>query len=85
MNKEIRLEVLNLSKSIFSDREFNAIAYYLQEKRYNRLRLFIAEQMELLEALFVFDPDDEVVATQVRMCNKLEDLVINEYLGALKE
>ena len=85
MNKEVRLEVLNLSKSIFSDREFNAIAYYLQEERYNRLRLFIAEQMELLEAVFVLDPDDEVIATQIRMCNKLEDLVINEYLGVLKE
>jgi len=83
MNNEIKLEILNLAQSVFDDRQFNIILTCLDMQNYNRLRLFVAEQMELLEAIFVLHSDDMVLRTQVELCNKLEDLVMDVYIGEL--
>lgn len=84
MDKTVKLEILNLAQSIFDDRQFNIIITCLDVKNYNRLRLFVAEQMELLEAIFVLHPDDMVLRSQLEMCNKLEDLVMDIYIEELK-
>lgn len=80
MNKEIRDQVTNLAKFIFSDEEFIKVMNYLGSGKLNDLRLYIAMKYELLSALQSLNPGDNVLSYQVALCDELEDLVMDTYL-----
>tara|TARA_R110000822_G_scaffold73853_13_gene177629 strand:+ start:2896 stop:3147 length:252 start_codon:yes stop_codon:yes gene_type:complete len=80
MNKKVRQEVLNLSQSIFEDEDYNKVLLLLNTNRLNQLRLFVNEKLELMEIVFHLNKDDEVLRTQIELCDKLENIVIDAFL-----
>jgi hypothetical protein len=80
MKKESRIEILNLAQSIFEDNDYNVILNLLNSNRINVLRIFISEQLELMEAIYYLDKDNEVLKTQIEFCDKLEDIIMDLFL-----
>ena len=77
-------EILNYSKLIFDDKEYDYILKLLNDNKLNTLRLYIDEKIEFLNVESVLKPNDPVLDTQLSMCNRLEDLVIDCYLESLE-
>ena len=80
MNKEIRNQIINLSKFVFSDQEYNKAMIYLKSNNLNNLRLFIDEKYEYLDALCSLDSSDNVLGQQLIYCDELENIVMDAYL-----
>jgi len=80
MNKQIRNQILNLSRLIFNEEEFNKILYYLDGNLLVDLRLFIDEKVDLLSAISEMDNCNNELNQQITLCNELEDIVIDAYL-----
>jgi hypothetical protein len=80
MNKKVRQEILNLSQAIFDDAEYSTIVLLLNTERLNQLRVFVNEKLEFMEALFHLQKNDEVLRTQIELCDKLENIVIDAFL-----
>ena len=80
MQKQIRNQILNLSRLIFNENEFNKILFYLDNDLLVDLRLFIDEKVELLVAISEMDSSNNELNQQITLCNELEDIVIDAYL-----
>ncbi len=80
MQKQIRNQILNLSRLIFNENEFNKILFYLDNDLLVDLRLFIDEKAELLVAISEMDSSNNELNQQITLCNELEDIVIDAYL-----
>tara|TARA_R110000772_G_scaffold54130_1_gene123525 strand:- start:46658 stop:46915 length:258 start_codon:yes stop_codon:yes gene_type:complete len=80
MRIETRREILNLSQSIFDDERHNKIIKLLGENQYNELRVFVADEFELLEALFTLDKENEILKAQIDFCDKLEDVILDFFV-----
>ena len=80
MQKQIRNQILNLSRLIFNENEFNKILFYLDNDLLVDLRLFIDEKAELLVAISEMDGSNNELNQQITLCNELEDIVIDAYL-----
>lgn len=80
MNKQIRNQILNLSRLIFNEEEFNKVLYYLDGNLLVDLRLFIDEKVDLLSAISEMDNCNNELNQQITLCNELEDIVIDAYL-----
>lgn len=80
MQKQIRNQILNLSRLIFNENEFNKILFYLDNDLLVDLRLFIDEKVELLVAISEMDGSNNELNQQITLCNELEDIVIDAYL-----
>lgn len=80
MQKQIRNQILNLSRLIFNENEFNKILFYLDNGLLVDLRLFIDEKAELLVAISEMDSSNNELNQQITLCNELEDIVIDAYL-----
>jgi len=80
MEEKVKNEIRNLASSIFEDVEYQKVILMLETKRFNELRLFVNEKYELLDAISEVTVNP-VILTQRNMCDRLEDLVINAFLG----
>ena len=82
MTNKVRLQIINLAQSIFTDVEFTKVMYYLDNNKFNDLRLFVDEKLELLEALNSFESTDVLLA-QINFCDELESIVMGVYLETM--
>lgn len=82
MTNKIRLQIVNLAQSIFSDEEFNKVMYYLDNLKYNDLRLLVDEKLEYIESLNAFESTNVLLA-QINFCNELENIVMEVYLETM--
>ena len=57
--------------------------YYLDNAKYNSLRLFVDEKYELLNIISNIN-NDEVLLKQLQYCDQLEDLVMDIYIETMK-
>jgi len=84
MNKELKLQIINLAKFIFEDKEYVKFITYLQTNRLNDLRLLVDEKVELLSILNDFRETDEVILKQIKYCDELENLVMDVFIEEMK-
>jgi len=80
MEKKVKAEIRNLMIAIFEDSEYQKAIFYLETERLNELRLIVSEKYALLDAISEVTVNP-VILTQKNMCDRLEDLVINAFLG----
>jgi len=73
-------KILNLSKFIFEDIEFNKIQLLLKRNRLNDIRLIVSEKIELLELIKNSSEHNDILDLQIKYCNELEDIVLDYYL-----
>lgn len=73
-------KILNLSKFIFEDIEFNKIQLLLKRNRLNDIRLIVSEKIELLELIKNSSEYNDILDLQIKYCNELEDIVLDYYL-----
>jgi len=83
MQKQIRNQVLNLAQAVLDDVQFNKVVYYLDNNKLTDLRLLLDEQTELLSIIAEMDPTNQVLMTQLKLSNQLEDLVLDAYLESI--
>lgn len=79
MDKENRKEILSLAMRIFKDEEYEVIQTLLKEEKYTELRYFISDELELREVL-AHIIDDEALREEIKLCNRIENVVINYYV-----
>jgi len=84
MNKELKLQIINLAKFIFEDKEYVKFITYLQTNRLNDLRLLVDEKVELLSILNDFRETDEVILKQIKYCDELENLVMDVFIEEME-
>jgi hypothetical protein len=75
MTNKIKLEIINLCKFIFEDKEYRKVMHYLHTNSLNNLRLFIDEKCDFLEITSSFS-EDEVDIKQLMYCQKLESIIL---------
>lgn len=80
MNKQIRYQIINLAQTIFDDSEFSIVMNLLNMNQLNKLRMYVAEKIDLLEAIYELDNDNEVLFAQINFCDELENIVMETYL-----
>lgn len=80
MEEKVKSEIRNLAATIFEDVEYQKAIMYLETGRFNEMRLFVNEKYELLDAICEVSVNP-VILTQRNACDRLEDLVINAFLG----
>lgn len=81
MTKETRLEIINLFKFVFEDKEYIKAINYLQTNKLNDLRLLVDEKCEFLDITASFTKD-EVDVKQLLYCQELENLVLDVLIDA---
>lgn len=79
MNKKLELQIMNLAKIVFEDKDYNSCMHYLKTKQLNNLRLLISERYDLLNMVSDMNPDDQVLSMQKINCDEMENIVINMY------
>tara|TARA_R110002124_G_scaffold281430_1_gene455677 strand:+ start:24771 stop:25022 length:252 start_codon:yes stop_codon:yes gene_type:complete len=79
MEERIKKEILFLAHSILNDDEYNKILYYLNNNRINDVRLLISTHIDYLNELMM-DDEEELLKQQLKLCDKLEDMVLNELI-----
>ena len=62
MDKKLKLQIINLAKFVFEDVEYIKFMYYLNNNKFNDLRLFVDEKLELLDLL----PKNEIILKQLQ-------------------
>lgn len=77
MKKAQYIEILNLSQSVFNDSEYNFVKKCIVSKNFNKLRLFIDEKLEFLEATSTLYTNDQVLQGQIAFCSKLDDIIMD--------
>lgn len=80
MKKEIKKQILELAQSIFDDNQYSKILNYLNQNRINDLRLFISDQMDFHETVFILNREDDNLRSQIELLNELENVILEEYL-----
>ena len=63
MDKKLKLQIINLAKFVFEDVEYIKFMYYLNNNKFNDLRLFVDEKLELLDLL----PKNEIILKQLQI------------------
>lgn len=81
MNKEQKQNILNLSSLIFEDKEFKFIQSCVEQDKFNKLRIFFADELEIREITSQLSPDDNELCDEIQICNTLEDVVIQHCIG----
>jgi len=79
MDKKLKLQIINLAKFVFEDVEYIKFMYYLNNNKFNDLRLFVDEKLELLDLL----PKNEIILKQLQYCDELEDIVVDLYIEVM--
>lgn len=77
MNKKDIVEIKELSSLIFEDKKYKQIETFLREKEFNKLRIFIADELEILEIDKIFATDVEKTRNEIEICSRIENVVIN--------
>ncbi len=80
IKKRVANEILNISQSILDDDEYAKVLNYINTNRINDLRLFISEKMEFYDTLSIIDNEDEQIKLQLKLCDKLENIIMEEFL-----
>jgi hypothetical protein len=80
MKEELKTEITNLFKFIFEDNTYTKCIKYLNNNKFNDLRLLISEHYELLSVVAVLNPDNEPLQLQLAQCDLAEDLILDLYL-----
>jgi len=81
MTRETRLEIINLFKFVFEDKEYIKAINYLQTNKLTDLRLLVDEKCEFLDITASFTTD-EVDVKQLLYCQELENLVLDVLIDA---
>jgi hypothetical protein len=84
MKKKIKKEILYLAQSIFDDVDYNKILNYLNNDRLNDLRLFISDNMEMYDNIFMLNKEDQNLKRQLELLNHLENIILEEYLEMIE-
>lgn len=80
MKKKVKNEILYIAQSILNDNEYSKVLKYVNNNRLNDLRLFISEKMEFYDMLHIVNNEDELLKTQLELCNELENIILEEFL-----
>lgn len=81
MNKPTKQKILNLSKFVFEDNDYNKVVNYINNNKINDLRLLIADRSELLDILNGLETNNEVLSLQLKNCVELEDIIFEYFLN----
>lgn len=87
MKESIKKEILFLAQTVLTPSEYNKMLLYLDVNRLNDIRLLISEKMDLLSVVEGFEEDSEnnTLNTQLMLCDRLENLIVNEFLETIDE
>lgn len=77
MEERIKKEILFLAHSIFENDDYVKVMRYLNDNRINDVRLIISNHIDYLNEMIIND-DEELLQHQLKLCDKLEDIIINE-------
>jgi hypothetical protein len=80
MEQKSKEEILNIMKVIFEDAEYEKALMYLRTERFNELRCMASEKYDLFDAIMEVSVNP-VIELQRNLADRLEDLVINAFLG----
>ena len=75
--------IINLSKFIFSEIEFNKFISYIKLNLLAQMRLFVEEKLEYLETRLILYREDAVLEAQLHKCRKLDAAVTELYMDSL--
>lgn len=75
--------IINLAKAIMSEADYNKFISYLKMKLYGRLRLFVEEVLEMLQAKAILYKNDPILEAQIIKCRRLDVLVTDLYVDKL--
>lgn len=87
MKESIKKEILFLAQTVLTPNEYNKMLLYLDVNRLNDIRLLISEKMDLLSVVEGFEENSEnnTLNTQLMLCDRLENLIVNEFLETIDE
>tara|TARA_R110000851_G_scaffold314588_6_gene476720 strand:- start:905 stop:1156 length:252 start_codon:yes stop_codon:yes gene_type:complete len=77
MEKKTYNEILNIARNVFEDSEYIFIKKCLDVKNYTKLRLFVDQKLDFLDALISIESYNDVLNTQLQLCNKLDSIILN--------
>ena len=84
MNKETLKNMHNLAVNIFDDKEYAKFNKLLNNKKFNKLRLYIDEKISFLQVITKLEPYTSSSQFQLTCCNKMEDIIIDLYVESLE-
>lgn len=80
MKESIKNDILFLAQTIFNNEEYAKMINYLNHDRLNDLRLMISDKLEVMNNVVIVDRENRVLQKQIQLCNKLEDIILDEFI-----
>lgn len=83
MNKKVLAQIKFGMAAVLDEREYKIADNYILQNDLNSLRVFIAEQYDLLDAMLQLDRYNVGLQQRVTLCDQLEDVILDAFLGEI--